>query len=191
MWRISSSKSSGSVKMSRATRKTPFAASSSRAVSTVACTLSSMDGLLSFLAGEEGWRRSRKAAQGAEDGGGAASALGLAAAAGVDLPGAEGAVAHGLLDLRVADGIAEAEIHGRRLSQPSRGAAAWGKGLAACAALMRPLVPVFGTMPWACVSPSRPDAAFQWHNSKTILVATIPGRYRWTRGTSATSSPSR
>src|SRR5690242_13826371 len=120
MCRISSSKSVGSVKMSRATRKTPFAASSSSAVSTVACTLSSMDGLLSLLVGEGGGRRGGQAAHGAEDGGGAPAALGLAAAAGVDLAGPAGSLAHGLLDLCVADRVAEAEVHDGCLSRPLR-----------------------------------------------------------------------
>src|SRR4051794_22991095 len=150
MWRISSSKSSGSVKMSRATRKMPFAASSSIALSTVVCTVSSMDGLLSFLVGVGGGQGRGEATERAEDAGGAAAALGAAAAAGVDLAGPAGPVAYGLFDLRVADRIAEAEIHSRLLSRHACGGAAW-RGPRRVAVMGR-FGSVPGTTPWSSVS---------------------------------------
>src|SRR5690348_3599057 len=96
---ISSSKTSGSVKISRATRNTPFSALSSSAVSMVFWTVSSMLFLrLSFLVYSVG-----EALGGVPDESEhrlrAAAALRVAAAGGIDLAWATGAVPDGVLNL--------------------------------------------------------------------------------------------
>src|SRR4051812_27893261 len=113
---ISSSKTSGSVKMSRATRNTPFSALSSSAVSMVFWTVSSMLFLqLSFLIYSGGEALGRSVPDKSEHRLRAAAALRVAAASGIDLAWATGAVPDGVSNLRIAQSIAEADVHRTRL----------------------------------------------------------------------------
>src|SRR4051794_3826912 len=113
---ISSSKTSGSVKMSRATRNTPFSALSSSAVSMVFWTVSSMLFLrLSFLVYSADMALGCSVSDESEHRLRAAAALRVAAAGGIDVAWATGAVPDGVFNLRVAQSIAKADVHQMRL----------------------------------------------------------------------------
>src|SRR4051794_15027742 len=118
---ISSSKTSGSVKMSRATRKTPFSASSSRAVSIVFWTVSSILFLQLFLTYLTVGGRGRGIPDHPEDCFRTAATLRMAAARGVDVAWAVRAVLDGMSDLRLTQRIAEADVHRQRLRLCGRG----------------------------------------------------------------------